>query len=324
MKAIVFCNFPVGLSEKLKAELVERGVTIIHFGGIEEKTKVSNPGCEGIIAFYEIMSHNQTDKAKAWAREWGVPFFLLSRKSSTWGKQLPDLKSSKTPAPEPAKPSGKPKSLTYTETILHSPEVIEEAPPSIRPPVVDEVLDRQWDEIKELFIEEVEDLKTENADLNTKLAEANRQRTHLISQVEDFKKRVESKDHQIQELKKSVSELPTLKDQVLAYKKLCEENKRVLGETRGQLDAARTSLHNAMEEIMQLNGRLGSSVTADVYNAMVAKYEATVQELEAASKRAPAASVDPTIASIQHLFNLKMLDEETAGKMLVKAILHTA
>lgn len=168
MNAVVFSNFPENLNVKLRKNLEDRDVEIVHFDELTSSTEMRQPDrVDCVICFFEMLSHNQTAVAKQLAHRWGVPFYGLSRKSAHWAKVLPaplhkpEIDGEEDHVEEPAPPTESPSSL-----------------PSVAPSSAS--LEKQWDEIRDLFSDEVEDLKA-------KIGALTEENTSLKRQVEGSK-----------------------------------------------------------------------------------------------------------------------------------------
>lgn len=212
MKAVVFCNFPERLAAQLRHHLEEWGIDILHFGALSAATEMRDPGTDMVIAFIEIMSHGQSNQAKALAARWGARFVPLSRKMSSWIRFLPN------PLPRPVPPVmpavvGEDTGITL-EPVYEMPPApaSDEAPVSMRDPIA---LEQQWEEIRDLFADEVEALKkkvegleAENHNLKLQLSSSQMTEAEIYALATDEEKRLKSRISQLEgEVEKRDQEL---------------------------------------------------------------------------------------------------------------------
>lgn len=212
MRAAVFCNFPENLSQRLREQLEEWGIEIRHFGSISSGTEMKDPEVELVVAFIELMSHGQSDQTKALAKRWNARWVPLSRKVASWVKHLPPPKKPVLVASQAALPltadvnafAGEPGIVDWGANGVPSDfkpavEVPESAPASLSTP------DQQWEEIRELFAGEVEELKAkietlskENHDLKLKVERSQLTETELYDLASDEEKRLKARISQIE------------------------------------------------------------------------------------------------------------------------------
>lgn len=164
-RAVVFCNFPENLGGQLREHLEEWGIDVLHWGPISMSTEMKNPGAEMVIVFYELMSHGQSDKTKDLAKRWGARWVALSRKYASWGKNLP------VPRPRPqlvavGQSHAMPVAPADNDASGFLPEPPSEpSPESLQDP---DLVEKQWEEIRDMFAGEVEDLKAKITELEAK------------------------------------------------------------------------------------------------------------------------------------------------------------
>lgn len=90
MKAIAISNFPSDVNEnKFRPEFLSRGFDDLTFVTGPDFKNVSIPSdVDVVFCFFDLISHNQHDTAKALVKKAKKRFVLLNRKISTWSSDV--------------------------------------------------------------------------------------------------------------------------------------------------------------------------------------------------------------------------------------------
>lgn len=210
MKAAVFCNFPDEYSERLRTQLNNWGIEIRHWSNISQSTEMKDPEVDLVIGFIELMSHGQSGQAKALAQRWGARWVPLTRKVASWARFLPPPQERSPHVGAPLLvdmangPAAEPGMLEWGQDGPPPQPAFEvPKPPESSPSPVS--MDQQWDEIRELFAGEVEELKAkntalakENHDLKMKVERSELTESQLYELASDEEKRLKARISQLE------------------------------------------------------------------------------------------------------------------------------